>query len=673
MGERLAIKDTLTEMRIFSMRVVVASAMVLLLVVALLGRYFHLQVVEHEKYRTASDRNRIHARAVPPRRGLIFDRNGVVLADNRPTFNLVVTRERSGNIDAMLAEVRAAITLSDDDEQRFRRQLARHLPFESVPLKFDLNADEIARLAVNRHRLPGVEVEAELVRHYPFAELLAHAVGYVGRINEQEMAEIDRINYSGTHLIGKNGIEKYHEALLHGRVGYENVETDASGRALRVLDHMDPERGADLTLSLDLNVQRVAYEALGAERGAVVAMDPRDGAVIAIVSTPSFDPNLFVLGISVADYAQLRDSPDHPLLNRTMQGQYPPGSTVKPMYALGGLHYGINTPERSVRDPGWYRLNGQGRQYRDWKKWGHGWAVDLNMAVEQSCDVYFYDLAHRLGIQRLHDFSVQFGFGAPTGVDQTSERPGVMPSDAWKRKALGQPWYPGETLSAGIGQGYVLTTPMQLAQMTATLANRGHLYRPHLLAAIDGQPVKPELLGTVEMSDSHHWDVVHHAMELVVHSPRGTAKIIAPGLGYRVAGKTGTAQVIGIAQNATYNAAALKKTQRDHALFIAFAPVEEPRIAVAVIVENGEHGSSTAAPVARKVMDAYLLPPAPREDPDRQPEDAPAALPAPDVPAPQEERLPALPSPRQELPGDALAAADVMAVDTVRGGPDDAR
>ena len=609
MAERLAIKDTLTETRIFSKRVVIAAACVLALAAVLLGRYFHLQLVDHEKYRTESDRNRIHARAVPPRRGLIFDRNGTLLADNRPIFNLMVTRERALDIDAMLAEVRTLIELSEDDEQRFRKQLARHLPFEAVPLKFDLDEEQIARLAVNRYRLPGVEVEAELVRHYPYGELLAHAVGYVGRINEQELAEIDRVNYSGTHLIGKNGIEKFYEAELHGTVGYENVETNARGRALRVLDHTDPVRGQDLTLALDLEVQRVAYEALGNELGAVVAIDPRTGGVIAIASAPSFDPNLFVSGISSAAYAALRDSPARPLLNRTMQGQYPPGSTMKPMYALAGLYYGVNTPQSAVRDPGFYRLGGRGRKYRDWKKWGHGWSVDLDMAITQSCDVYFYDLAHRLGIERLHDFSVKFGLGAPTGVDQTSERAGVMPSNAWKQKALGQPWYPGETLSAGIGQGYVLTTPMQLAVMTATLANRGRHYRPHLLAEVDGKPVMPELLHTVEIADPGHWDAVVAGMENVVHSPRGTAKIInTKDLRYRIAGKTGTAQVVGIAQNASYNSAALLKTQRDHALFIAFAPADDPQIAVAVIVENGEHGSSTASPVARKVMDAYLLP-----------------------------------------------------------------
>jgi len=632
MAERLAIKDTLTETRIFSKRVVMTAAVVLGLAAVLLARYFHLQIIEHEKYRTESDRNRIHARAVPPRRGLIFDRNGALLADNRPIFNLMVTRERVPDLDAMIAELRATIDVPADDEQRFRKQLRRHLPFEAVPLKFNLDEEEIARLAVNRYRLPGVEVEAELVRHYPYGALLAHTVGYVSRINEQELAGLDPVNYSGTHLIGKNGVEKYYENELHGTVGYENVETNARGRALRVLDQTEPARGKDLTLTLDLDVQRVAYEALGAERGAVVAVDPRDGGVIAIASAPSFDPNLFVSGISGTDYAALRDSPDRPLLNRTMQGQYPPGSTVKPMFGLAGLHYGINTPERAVRDPGWYQLGGVGRRYRDWKKWGHGWSVDLDLAITQSCDVYFYDLAHRLGIERLHDFAVLFGLGGATGVDQTSERGGVMPSNAWKMKTLGKPWYPGETLSAGIGQGYVLTTPMQLAVMTATIASRGRHYRPHLLGSIDGKPVEPELLHTVDLPDPAYWDMVHAAMQNVVHSPRGTAKIINPGLRYRIAGKTGTAQVVGIAQNATYNSAALQKHQRDHALFIGFAPAENPQIAVAVIVENGEHGSSAAAPVARKVMDAWLLP--------RMPEPATQSEPANTAPAPAARELP---------------------------------
>ena len=608
MAGQISIRDTLTETRVFSKRAVLAVLVVVLSTAGLLARYFHLQVVEHEKYRTESDRNRIHARPVPPRRGLIFDRHGVVLADNRPIFNLVLTRERVRDMDQTLALIDQTIGLDDADVERFRKRLPRQLPFEAVPLRFNLGEEEIARLAVNRHLLPGVEVEAELVRHYPHRELLAHAVGYVGRINESELASLDATDYAGTNLIGKNGIEKFHEDALHGGVGYENVETNARGRVLRVLERIDPGAGQDLVLELDLEVQRVAQQALGAERGAVVAIDPQTGGVIALASSPSFDPNPFVSGISGPAYAVLRDSPDHPLINRAIQGLYPPGSTVKPMYALAGLYYGISTPTSAVPDPGWYQLGGVGRRYRDWKKWGHGGAVNLSQAIIESCDVYFYDLANRMGIQRMHDFALEFGLGSATGVDQTAERRGVMPSNAWKLSAIGERWYPGETLSVGIGQGYMLATPMQLAVMTATIANRGRHYRPRLVQRIGGRTRDPELLHTVEMPDPAYWDVTVKAMEEVVHGPRGTAKAINKDLSYHIAGKTGTAQVVGIAQNATYDASKLDKRQRDHALFVAFAPVEDPRIAVAVMVENGEHGSTTAAPVARKVMDAFLLP-----------------------------------------------------------------
>ena len=608
MAGQISIRDTLTETRVFSKRAVLAVLVVVLATAGLLARYFHLQVVEHEKYRTESDRNRIHARPVPPRRGLIFDRHGVVLADNRPIFNLVLTRERVRDMDQTLALIDQTIGLDDADVERFRKRLPRQLPFEAVPLRFNLGEEEIARLAVNRHLLPGVEVEAELVRHYPHRELLAHAVGYVGRINESELASLDATDYAGTNLIGKNGIEKFHEDALHGGVGYENVETNARGRVLRVLERIDPGAGQDLVLELDLEVQRVAQQALGAERGAIVAIDPQTGGVIALASSPSFDPNPFVSGISGPAYAVLRDSPDHPLINRAIQGLYPPGSTVKPMYALAGLYYGISTPTSAVPDPGWYQLGGVGRRYRDWKKWGHGGAVNLSQAIIESCDVYFYDLANRMGIQRMHDFALEFGLGSATGVDQTAERRGVMPSNAWKLSAIGERWYPGETLSVGIGQGYMLATPMQLAVMTATIANRGRHYRPRLVQRIGGRTLDPELLHTVEMPDPAYWDVTVKAMEEVVHGPRGTAKAINKDLSYHIAGKTGTAQVVGIAQNATYDASKLDKRQRDHALFVAFAPVEDPRIAVAVMVENGEHGSTTAAPVARKVMDAFLLP-----------------------------------------------------------------
>lgn len=645
MAGQISIRDTQTETRVFSKRAVLAVVLVVLATAGLLARYFHLQVIEHEKYRTQSDRNRIHARPVPPRRGLIFDRHGVVLADNRPIFNLVLTRERVRDMDQTLALIGATIALDADDVERFRKRLPRQLPFEAVPLRFNLSEEEIARLAVNRHLLPGVEVEAELVRHYPHRELLAHAVGYVGRINESELAVLDPADYAGTNLIGKNGIEKFHEDVLHGSVGYENVETNARGRVLRVLERIDPGAGQDLVLELDLEVQRVAQEALGEERGSVVAIDPQTGGVIALASSPSFDPNPFVSGISGPAYAALRDSPDHPLINRAIQGLYPPGSTIKPMYALAGLFYGVSTPTSAVPDPGWYQLGGVGRRYRDWKKWGHGGAVNLSQAIAESCDVYFYDLANRMGIQRMHDFALEFGLGSATGVDQTAERRGVMPSNAWKLAAIGQRWYPGETLSVGIGQGYMLATPMQLAVMTATIASRGRHYRPRLVQRIGGRPLEPVLLHTVEMPDPAYWDAAIKAMEDVVHGPRGTAKSINKALTYRIAGKTGTAQVVGIAQNATYDSAKLDERQRDHALFVAFAPAEDPRIAVAVMVENGEHGSTTAAPVARKVMDAYLLPRGEAGATAPQPpEGAAAAQPAPREPAPVTPAVPASPA-----------------------------
>ena len=602
-----SLKSDMDSRGVFGARILLSAVLVLLAFLGLGVRYFHLQVVEHENFSTASDRNRIHVQPIPPRRGLIFDRNGVLLADNQAIFNLTITRERAADLDALIEQLSRIVLLTDEEVERFHKRLPRHLPFDPVPLKFNLEEDEIARLSVNRHQLPGVEVEAELVRFYPYGELFAHSIGYVSRINEQEMQTLDKQNYADTHLIGKSGIERYYEDALHGTVGFRNVETNARGRVLRELERTPPINGKDLVLELDLATQMAAFEALEGERGAVVAIDPSTGGVLAIVSTPSFDANLFVSGISTKDYTALRDSPDRPLLNRTMQGQYPPGSTVKPMYALSGLYYGITTPQWSVYDPGWYRLNGKGRRYRDWKKWGHGSGVDLYTAVQQSCDVYFYDLANQVGIDRMHNFAIRFGLGNATGIDQTSERSGVMPSSEWKRRAMNQPWYPGETLSVGIGQGYMLTTPTQLAVMTAVIANRGSHFRPHLLRSAGGEPFEPVLEDALTTEDEN-WDTIFEAMKSVVHSPRGTAKVINKDLPYTIAGKTGTAQVIGIAQDETYDAEKIDKRLRDHALFVAFAPVDDPRIAVAVIVENGEHGSSTASPVARKVMDAYLMP-----------------------------------------------------------------
>jgi penicillin-binding protein 2 len=428
-------------------------------------------------------------------------------------------------------------------------------------------------------------------------------------INEEEQARLDEVDYRGTNHVGKIGVERYYEDTLHGQVGYQNVETNALGRVLRVLERTDPVPGADLTLSLDSRVQYAAYSALGDRRGAVVAIDPTDGGVLALVSTPGFDTNLFVNGISSTDYAALRESSDLPLFNRAIQGQYPPGSTVKPIFGLAGLHYGLVTPEFTLPDPGWFRLPGDKRRYRDWtlkvRGTGHGSAVNLKQAIEESCDVYFYDLAHRMGIERLHDFTAPFGLGALTGVDTTNERRGILPSKRWKRMARGEPWYPGETVIVGIGQGHMLATPMQLAMATSIIANRGLHYQPRLLRKINGEIQQPPASSLVEADDAY-WAEIHTGMEAVLHGERGSARAAARGASYRMAGKSGTAQVVGIAQDAEYDEKELAERHRDHGLFIAFAPLEEPAIAVAVLVENGGGGSSVAAPIARKVMDSLL-------------------------------------------------------------------
>lgn len=606
MAERITLKDSYHEMRQFRLRMIVAGICMLVLFGLLIARYFHLQIIDYEKYRTESDRNRVQLLPIAPRRGLIYDRNGELLADNLASFSLDIVKERVDGLDATLQRLRTLLKIDDDDIEKFNRRMRDRRPYQPVPLKLHLSEEEIAIVAINRFRLPGVQVDAELARYYPAGETFAHALGYVGRISDEDLDNIDSVNYDGTHYIGKLGVERFYEDQLHGKVGYQNVETNARGRVLRVLERTDPEPGQNLTLFLDANLQRIAAQALEGQRGAIVAIDPNNGGVLVQMSAPSFDPNLFVNGISGKDYKTLRDSPDMPLYNRTLQGTYPPGSTVKPMYALAGLHYGAVTPFTRISDPGFYQLPGDSRFYRDWKKGGHG-TVDLKIAVSQSCDIYFYDLAHKLTIDKMHDFAVSFGLGNPTGIDNTHERPGLMPSREWKRRTRKLAWYPGETLSAGIGQGYVQTTPLQLAVMTSVIANRGERFQPRLVHKIGDQEIAVPEASKFQISDPAYWDVVIDAMQEVVHGARGTGKSISHDLQYHIAGKTGTAQVVGYAQGIKYDASQVAKRRRDHALFIAFAPVEDPQIAVAIIVENGEHGASTAAPIARKLFDAYLL------------------------------------------------------------------
>jgi penicillin-binding protein 2 len=501
------------------------------------------------------------------------------------------------------------LQLSDEDLERAERKLTQgRRPFESVPVMFGLTEEQIAQIAINQFRLPGVEVQTSFVRHYPFAEHFAHAVGYVGRINEKEMASIDEVAYAGTHYIGKTGIERFYEETLHGTVGYEEVETNARGRVLRVLKRTDPLPGKDITLHLDSRLQAVAEKALGNRRGAVIAIEPKTGGVLAFVSQPGFNPNLFVTGISHADYGALRDSLDQPLFNRVLRGLYPPGSTIKQMIALAGLDSGVTTRESRVYDPGFYQLPNHSHKYRNWNRQGDGW-VAMNYAIARSNDTYFYDLAHKLGIDRMHEYMTRFGLGTRVSLDMFEESAGLMPSRAWKREARRQPWYPGETLITGIGQGYMLTTPLQLAQSIALIANRGVWQRPRLMLHAEGKPpVEENTPANIELNNPDDWDFIIQALQDVMHAPYGTSRSAAQDAPYRMAGKTGTAQVVAIAQGEKYDSAALQERHRDHALFVGFAPAEAPQIAVAVMVENGESGGRVAAPVARALFDAWLVP-----------------------------------------------------------------
>ncbi len=605
------IKNYQGESRLFVARAIAAAAILLVLLALVIARLFSLQVISHDHFKTQSRDNRVKLVPLPPTRGLIYDRNGVLLAQNLPAFSLEVTPERVDNIDATLQRLGKIIEITDEDRERFDRLRSQRRRFDSVPIRVRLNEQEVARFSVNRLRFPGVEIEANLVRDYPLGATMAHVVGYVARISVDDLGHIDASNYAGTTHIGKLGVEKSYEDVLHGTVGLRQVEVNASGRVLRVLESEAPVPGKDLYLNLDSGLQEVATEALGDYTGSVVAIDPRTGGVLTLVSKPGFDPNLFVEGIAPTSYRALLQSEDRPLFNRALRGQYPPGSTVKPFVGLAGLELGAIGYSDKVFCPGFYRLPGQTHRYRDWKKTGHG-SMDVDQAIVQSCDVFFYTLAHSLGVDRLHDFLARFGFGSRSGIDLVGELPGLLPSSDWKTRAKRQPWYSGETLIMGIGQGYFLVTPTQLASAVATLAADGRRISPRVVdyVQVPGTQGPPEYIhGPVDQlkwRDPGHWQHIIEAMLHVVESPRGTARRIHSDA-YQIGGKTGTAQVFTIKQDEKYDENAIDIKLRDHALFIAFAPVGDPRIAVAVIVEHGGHGASVAAPVARRVLDYYLL------------------------------------------------------------------
>lgn len=617
MAQPLHIKDHEKDARLVRRRIVFGAVCILLLSLALMGRAYYLQVVKYDYHSTLSENNRVHVQPIPPTRGLIFDRNDIIIADNRPSYSLMITRERAGDWPVILDEVASILGLDAETRELLdKRAKQGGRPFEPIPILSELTEEQIALISINQYKLPGIEISAQMVRHYPHGELFAHSVGYVGRINERELKEVNPVNYSGTHHIGKAGAERFYEGLLHGRVGNEEVETNARGRVTRVLKRTDPVSGKDLTLTLDLYLQIAATKALAGRRGSIVAIEPRSGEVLAMVSVPSYDPNPFVTGISVRAYAALRDSEDRPLYNRALKGVYPPGSTIKPLVALAGLDSSVVRPDTRVFDPGYYELPNYSHKYRNWNRWGDG-SVNLETAIFRSNDTYFYDLAHKLGIRRLHDYMTRFGFGTKVSWDISEEAQGLMPSPEWKRARFKQAWFPGETIIAGIGQGYILSTPLQLAQAITLIANHGHWIRPHLLKEANGENL-PQLMlngeievrdtpADIQLHDPNYWNIVTNGMVQVVHGPRGTARRIGENSVYRIAGKSGTAQVVAIRQNERYDSSRLKERHRDHALFVGFAPADDPKIAVAVMVENGESGSGVAAPILKQVMDAWLL------------------------------------------------------------------
>lgn len=622
MADTVTLKDHAVEVRMFTSRVLTLWVLLAAAMLVLALRMYQLQVLEYEKHATQSDQNRIQVQPIAPTRGLIYDRNGILLAENVPVFSLTLVRERVEDMDATLDLLHRLIGITDEERERFERRIReRRRPFESVPLRLRLTEAQIAKIAVNRYRLPGVEVEAQLIRHYPYGAAFAHAIGAVRRITPDDLQELDPVEYSATRYVGRLGVEKYYEQALHGKVGHERVETDARGRITRVLDRVEPVAGANLTLTLDVHLQLAAERALGDRRGAVVAIDPSSGAILALVSNPGYDPNLFIGGIDSATYRALREDPDNPLFNRALRGQYAPGSTFKPFVGLAALQYGETDWERTIHDPGYYKLPGQSRIYRDWswRKGGGGGqgTVDLRRAIYRSSNVYFYDLGVRVGVDRIGAFTRQFGFGQDFAVDLPDALSGLMPSPAWKEATRGQPWYPGDNVNLGIGQGDLLVTPMQLATAVSIIAAHGRRPPPHLLLASDfdlpelAAPARPPIV----LKDQSNWDHMISAMSDVVnrgnkgYGENGTAwAYIGMDVPYHMAGKSGTAQVVGIPQGELYDDSELTEREKKHAWFIALAPVEAPKIAVAVLVENGGGGSSVAGPVAREVLDAWLLP-----------------------------------------------------------------
>ncbi|AIV04768.1 MULTISPECIES: penicillin-binding protein 2 [Vibrio] len=618
---RSQIRDYQAEARLFSSRAIVAFIGIVILMGLLVANMYNIQVNQFQDYKTRSNDNRIKVVPIAPNRGLIYDRNGVLLAENRPVFNLELTPEKIKDIDGTIKELQTILEITPEQIERFQRERKRTRRFKSVPLLTQLDENQVAVFSVNQYRFPGVEISATLKRYYPFSEVLTHVIGYVSRINDRDMQRLVReekdANYQATRDIGKLGIEKYYEDLLHGTAGYQEVEVNSRGRVIRTLKYVPPVPGKDIVLNLDINLQLYVHQLLDGRRGSAVVLDPRDNGVLAMVSSPSYDPNAFVHGISGKAYRALLNDKNRPLVNRTTLGIYPPASTIKPFIAVAALEEGVVTPKTTRNDPGYWRIpNSDTRPFRDWLRWGHG-RVDIIKSIEESVDTFFYQIAYDMGIDRLSNWMMMFGFGDYTGIDIYEESKANMPTREWKMARHKTPWYKGDTIPVGIGQGYWTATPMQIAKATSVLVNEGAVTAPHLLkATIDNggdfeeqESSEYETYPPIQNVPDKYWNMAKEGMRLVNHGPKGTARRSFYNMDYQTGGKSGTAQVFGLAEDEEYNADEVAEHLRDHALFTGFAPFDDPKVVVSVVLENAGGGSSNGAPVVRKIFDRVILGP----------------------------------------------------------------